>query len=125
MSRLLRMAAGGGLALALVACGSGGQPTPAGTPAATVQLTAHNAAFNVNSLQVPADVTFAIDFDNTDAIPHNVSIQGTGGVRTGETFSGPGERTYVFAALPAGTYTFHCDVHPNMTGTLVVGGSAL
>ena len=35
----------------------------------------------------------------------------------------PGETTYVISALPAGTYTFQCSVHPsvpNMNGTLTV-----
>lgn len=103
----------------------GGQPTPAGTPATTVELSAHSTAFDQARLEVPADQTFAIDFTNTDPAPHNVAIHGNGAVRTGEAFSGPGQRTYVFAGLPAGTYVFQCDVHPFMTGTLVVGTAAV
>jgi plastocyanin len=114
-----------GAVVLISACGGGaGQPTPAGTPAATVQLVARGSAFDKNRLDVPADAAFAIDFNNTDAVPHNVSIHGNGSARTTDTFSGPAERTFVLAALPAGTYTFQCDVHPNMTGTFVVGGSA-
>ena len=38
------------------------------------------------------------------------------------TITGPGETTYVYEALDAGTYTFICSVHPipAMTGTLTV-----
>ena len=38
------------------------------------------------------------------------------------TVAGPGEVTYLYTALPAGTYDFICSVHPipNMTGTLTV-----
>ena len=103
MSRLVRMAAGGVLVLALVACGSGGQPTPAGTPAVTVQLAAQGSAFDKNRLDVPADATFAIDFNNTDAVPHNVSIHGNGTARTGDTFSRAG-RAHVRVRGTAGRH---------------------
>lgn len=103
----------------VIACGGGGPATtPAGTPAVTVQLSAANSAFEETSLSVPAGVTFAIDFDNKDSAPHNVAIVGGPAGAKGEIFGGPGERVYVFPALSAGTYTFHCDVHPNMTGTI-------
>ena len=39
----------------------------------------------------------------------------------GTTFAGPGIDDTVFAATPAGTYFFRCDVHPTtMTGTFIV-----
>jgi plastocyanin len=40
----------------------------------------------------------------------------------GEIFSGVAKKTYDIPALAAGTYQFICTVHPNMAGTLTVGG---
>jgi plastocyanin len=51
-------------------------------------------------------------------VPHNVSIVNGPAGSTGEIFGGPAERLYIFPALSSGTYTFHCDVHPDMTGTI-------
>jgi plastocyanin len=40
----------------------------------------------------------------------------------GEIITGPQTVTYQVGALPAGTYFFHCDVHPlQMQGTFVAG----
>jgi plastocyanin len=107
------------MGLLLAACG-GSSPTPAGTPAVTVPLSAVNLAFDQSTLSVPADETFAIDFDNKDAVPHDVDISGNGQSRTSDPFSGPATKTLVFAALPAGTYTFICSVHPDMKGMVDV-----
>ncbi len=38
----------------------------------------------------------------------------------GEIFNGAAEKTYLVNPLPAGTYTYVCTVHPNMTATLTV-----
>ncbi len=38
-----------------------------------------------------------------------------------DLLTGPGKTDYNVPALPAGTYTFYCIVHPGMTGTLTVG----
>jgi plastocyanin len=106
-------------ALALAACG-GASPTPAGTPAVTVPLTAKDLAFDQSTMTVPADATFAIALNNQDAVPHNVAISGNGQSRSSDPFSGPATKTLVYAALPAGTYTFVCSVHGDMKGTLLV-----
>lgn len=111
------------LALMLAACG-GASPTPAGTPAVTVPLTAKNLAFDQSTITVPADATFAIALDNQDGVPHNVAISGNGQSRSSEPFSGPATKTFVYAALPAGTYTFVCSVHGDMKGTVQVTGEA-
>lgn len=94
---------------------------PSGT---VLQLAAQNIAFDKAELSAPADQPFQIEFANNDAgIPHNVEIKdGSGGVVfLGDIFNGVETRTYDVPALPAGTYTFICTVHPNMTGTLTVG----
>jgi plastocyanin len=106
--------------------------SPAGSPAASggaaetvLQLAAANIAYDQTDLTAPAGVPFQIAFTNNDAgIPHNVSIhQGspTGTeVFKGTIFTGVATQTYDVPALPAGTYSFVCSVHPNMTGTLTV-----
>ena len=92
---------------------------------AFLQLAAANIAYDQTDLAAPAGVPFQIAFTNNDAgIPHNVSIhQGspTGTeVFKGTIFTGVATQTYDVPALPAGTYSFVCSVHPNMTGTLTV-----
>jgi plastocyanin len=88
-----------------------------------IKISAQGIAFDTDTLEVPADTPFQIEFANNDAgIPHNVAIHEgspTGpAVWTGEIFNGVETRTYDVPALPAGTYGFVCTVHPNMTGTL-------
>ena len=63
---------------------------------------------------------FTIAFDNQDAgTPHNIEIKDSSGasVFKGEIFNGVATKVYEVPALPAGAYTYVCDVHPSMTGT--------
>ena len=125
-----------GLALALiaivaVACGGGGatsapassaQSAAASAPAGSgLAVVAKNLAFEQTTLTAPADTAFQIDFDNQDSAPHNVAIKDASGAEKfkGEIITAT-KITYNVAALPAGAYTFWCEVHPNMTGTLTV-----
>ena len=105
--------------------GGTGSPAPsADSGTVTLNLAAPNAAsFDQSALTGPAGVTFNILFTNNDpGVPHNVAIADASGnqVFKGEIFPGVGTRNYVVPALPAGTYTFSCTVHPNMTGTLTI-----
>jgi len=117
-ARLVASAAAVALSAGLIACSGSPAVTPAGTPSTTVDLSARNSLFDQALLTVAAGSPYAIDFENYDALPHNVAIVGGPPGSSGEIFSGPGSRTYVFPALAAGSYTFHCDVHPDMTGTI-------
>ncbi|MDP9343028.1 MAG: cupredoxin domain-containing protein [Actinomycetota bacterium] len=97
---------------------------PSGSNA--VAVTAVNTTFTTDHLDVPASKAFDIMFDNEDlGIPHNVAIytdsSATDALFVGQTFNGTATRTYHVPALPAGTYFFRCDVHPQMNGTLSVG----
>ena len=132
--------------VALVACGGNEQagpsrasPTPAASPAAprctpsgtTLQITAEKDKFDKDCLAAPADTPFTIQFTNKDKargddpfFTHNVSIESGSGVRTffaGEIVRGPKTVEYQVDPLPAGTYGFECDVHPQrMNGTFIV-----
>jgi plastocyanin len=63
-----------------------------------------------------------VAFDNQDTAPHNIGVYDAQGseVFKGGIITGPAGIEYDLPALPAGTYEFKCDVHPQMTGTLVV-----
>ena len=103
----------------------GESPTAsAGQPGGVVlKLVAQNIQFDQAELEAPANQPFTIEFSNQDAgVPHNVAIKDAAGMEMfkGEIFNGVDARQYQVPALPAGTYTFMCTVHPNMTGTLTV-----
>jgi cytochrome c oxidase subunit 2 len=94
-----------------------------GATGAVVELAAQNTAYSTKALQAPAGRDFTIHFKNQDAgTPHNVEIKDATGksVFKGDIITGPAEAIYAVKALPAGTYTFACDVHPTMTGTMTV-----
>ncbi len=100
----------------------GASPAPAGV---VVKEIAKGIQFVNKDLSAPADTPFQIEFDNQDVgTPHNIEIKDASGavVFKGEIFAGPAVKTYDVPALPAGTYPFVCTVHPNMIGTLTVGG---
>ena len=132
---------GGGSAVAPTAApateapGTAGPTTaPGETPAETpggggggsgvlIRISAQGIAFDTDTLEVPADTPFQIEFANNDAgIPHHVAIhEGTPTgpeIWKGEIFNGVETRVYDVPALPAGAYGFICTVHPNMAGTL-------
>jgi plastocyanin len=95
---------------------------PKGTDLA---IMAQNVAFGTDCLAAPAGKAFTITFMNHDAgVPHNVAIYKDAGATQelfkGALVSGPATINYKVGALPAGTYFFRCDVHPQMKGTFVV-----
>lgn len=100
--------------------GSGGLPPESPNPAPMVAADSVTS-FSTGRLVVPAGVPLQLTFDNRQAgVPHNVAIvQGSTAVFTGDIFPGPEMRVYEVPPLAAGDYTFHCSVHPPMTGTLV------
>jgi plastocyanin len=103
----------------------GGSAAPSdGAGGDTVQVSAINIAFEQTEISAPADAAFTIAFENKEAVPHNVEIKDAGGMSMfkGEIVTGPTTVNYQVPAPPAGTYQFVCTVHPNMVGTLTVGG---
>jgi plastocyanin len=83
-----------------------------------------DVAFDKDCLAAPAGTAFTIRFDNEDSNTHNLDIMNGGAsLFTGDIVVGPKVVSYHVGALPAGVYTFRCDVHPTqMHGTFVVGG---
>lgn len=103
-------------------------PVPSDAPAGSVLSLAAisvTEGYDPKELTAPADTALTIQFDNTDpAAPHNVAFRGAaedGSDWIGLPIAGPSEQaTYSVPPIAAGSYTFYCSVHPNMTGTLTV-----
>lgn len=96
--------------------------SPGGGP--VVEVTAQNIQFDRTSLTVPASEAFTLVFRNDDpGVPHNVAIytdsSASSSLFTGKVFNGKAIMDYQVQAMPAGSYFFRCDVHPQMNGTLV------
>ncbi|HEY6568876.1 MAG TPA: cytochrome c oxidase subunit II [Candidatus Limnocylindrales bacterium] len=98
-------------------------PPSGGAGGETLPLSAQNTTFSTDALAATADAPFTIEFNNEDVgMPHNVEIKDPGGAQVflGKIITGPAKEPYPVPPLKAGSYTFVCTVHPNMTGTLTV-----
>lgn len=111
------------LALALVGlvgCTAGGggssssndQPHAGGASAGGNAVTIQNFSFDPSSLTVKAGDT--VTWTNKDSATHTVTGTNwqSGPLASGATYS------HKFDA--AGSYDYHCSIHPTMTGTVVV-----
>ena len=111
------------LAAISAACSSAAaQPLPSGPVADGPTIVAKDMAFSPATVEVKAGTNVTIHFDNQDSAPHNVAIytdsSASQKVSIGEIITSS-KKDQVVPALAAGTYFFRCDVHTNMTGTIV------
>jgi plastocyanin len=92
-----------------------------------VTVTAQALAFDTDAIELPAGRATTIVFDNQDpGQQHNIAIYPSEGdfsepLFRGDIITGPDTITYQVPPLDPGTYYFHCDVHPAMNGSVVVG----
>ena len=116
------------LALAgiLAACGStaGGAGNAPDAADADLTVTAVDMAFDPGTVTLAAGQT-TIALVNEDAMPHNIAVY-TDESKSEKLFEGEmvtdGTVVYEIPALEPGEYFFDCSLHPDMKGTLVVGG---
>ena len=94
-------------------------PTPPAGPVSAVAIPA-NASTLGNRAFVPAELNVApgtsVTWTNTDAVAHT-STSDAAGWNSGAI--APGGR-FSFTFQTAGTFPYHCAIHPGMVGTVVV-----
>lgn len=95
--------------------------SPSGT---TLTLTASGTKFNTDCLAAPASQAFKINFDNKDSVTHNIQILESHSASEALFDAGlvpAGLKALDVPALKAGTFAFHCKIHPGqMSGTFIV-----
>jgi plastocyanin len=95
---------------------------PSGPVADGPTIVAKDMKFQTSSVEVKAGSNVTIHFDNQDTVPHNVAIytdsSASSPLSVGQVVTSA-KSDQVVPALKAGTYFFRCDVHHDMTGTIV------
>ena len=122
--RLLRISAiSAAMVLFAAACGGGDDAAPAPDAQTEIILVAQNITFDQDILTVPVGEEVTVTYEPLDSgVSHNLHVI----VSSERNFStvitsGPVTQTLTFTINEAGTYTFQCDVHPDvMNGTLTV-----
>lgn len=118
-------------ALLVAACGGGG-PTSgtsvavdATSPPATCSEPAAGTAADVDAGvsgntwgPVTASVGDVITWTNSDAAPHKVALDDGSCTMSANIAGGGGTASLVFNV--AGSFPFHCTVHPSMKGTITI-----
>jgi len=92
-------------------------PAPAGSTTVTIQSGASvqtTSAFGANPLTISAGTT--ISWLNDDNTTHTSA--GDGGQWTSGNIPPGGRFNFTFGS--SGQFTYHCQIHPNMTGTIIV-----
>ena len=99
-----------------------GSAVPGDSPSGdTVTVVAKDLTFTTPAVTARAGSPITITFDNQEGAPHNITISDASGANVfkGDIVAGK-QVDYQVGALPAGTYGFICEVHPDMRGTLAV-----
>ncbi len=118
-------------AVALAACSGGGPTTAPATqgPAATTGGSAVCAdSTGPTTVQatvggfkwgpVSAKVGDVITWTNSDSAAHKVALDDGSCAMSGTIAGSGGKASLVFSV--AGTYPFHCSIHPSMKGTITI-----
>ena len=95
---------------------------PSGT---SLSIVASGTKFDKDCLAAPANQAVTISYENKDTLGHNLAVvkshTSTDVIARADVFTGPRTVTLNVPGQPAGTYAFHCEVHPRvMMGTFVV-----
>jgi plastocyanin len=91
------------------------------TPVATASVSIdNNMSFAPSTLSVSAGTI--VTWTNNDAINHTVTSDSglfdSGAIPAAALYVSPGTFIYIFST--PGTYSYHCSIHPTMTGTVIV-----
>jgi plastocyanin len=100
-------------------CGGSDNKNPmnpgGGTPDVTINIVGQNGANSYNPSPDTVTVGQTVAWHNSNGTTHTATASGFG---TGNVSAG--SRSGLITMNTAGTFNYHCTIHPTMTGTLVV-----
>lgn len=104
--------------LSATSCGSSPM-TPSG-PAADVIITIQgtNGVMSFSPPSASARVGQTVAWRNADSITHDIVQDAAGGFDTGGVSAGAA--TAALTMTRAGSFPYHCSIHPSMVGTLTI-----
>ncbi|MDB5170423.1 MAG: plastocyanin [Candidatus Saccharibacteria bacterium] len=96
-------------------------PMLLGTAAAqsTSNVTIQNSAYSPTSVTVEKGTT--VTWTNRDSTPHTVTADSGSGPNSGQLKNG---QSYSYTFAQAGTFAYHCTLHPQMKATAIVKEAA-
>ena len=86
---------------------------PTGPQTSTVDI--KDLAFSPDTLTISVGDT--VTWTNSDSVKHLVASSGIGGIASSTLNPGA---SYSKTFTKAGTYAYHCEIHPSMKGTIIV-----
>jgi plastocyanin len=116
-SKITLAALAGVLALGAAACGSSSPSAPTVAADVTISMVGNRAdqSFAPNPATVRVGQTVA--WKNNDSLTHD-AMQDASRFQTGSVSAGA--TSSAIAMTAAGTFSYHCTIHPGMVGTLIV-----
>jgi plastocyanin len=113
------------LAALLLAAGCGGDDDGGSTagpegPVTEITITSPDSSFDIESFEVPVGEEVTLTYDNADdGVAHNIHVDtGSDPEPTTELAVGPVTQELTFTLDEAGEFTYLCDAHPVMRGTV-------
>jgi plastocyanin len=105
-------------ALAFIGCSSSSPTTPSATTAdVVITIVGNSGAMSFSPASASMKVGQTVAWHNSDSITHTATQDGntfdTGGV-------GPGGTSAPIQMMTAGSFPYHCSIHPSMVATLTV-----
>jgi len=116
-SKLLLVCASAALIALLAACTASPDTTTSPSPAAEteqIEVAISNFAFDPETVAIKTGTT--LKWVNEDGATHTVTSD-AGDWDSGNLNSGS---SYTLTLDQTGTFTYHCNIHPGMTGTIEV-----
>ncbi|MHB8576136.1 MAG: cupredoxin domain-containing protein [Dehalococcoidia bacterium] len=97
------------------------------SPASPAGATGAATAVDIKNIAFPATITVKpgtkVTWTNRDGFPHTVTSD-AGQAQSFDSKPIAAQATFSVTFATAGTYAYHCNIHPSMHGTIVVSNGA-